>query len=191
MGPHPGRRWRGGDARWSWPDSVTHTDVGLDIHREYAIAEDGSTVGSTVRLVNTSEEDVKQIWFEVIPPDLATLSTDATFSPTPQGFVEGHVIAYWVLTLEPGGEQRYSWTTPLPDDAEPSQDYLREVRTAVEEETAATEEATDAKRTELAEETGADAVEPTEVEPDTRAGEEPSGGPGIPDTGGTVPRHRW
>jgi serine/threonine protein kinase len=168
-------------------DSVTHTDVGLDIHREYAISDDGSTVGSTVRLVNTSEEDVKQIWFEVIPPELAALTTDVTFSPEPAGTVEGHVIVYWVLALQPGGEQRYSWTTPLPDDAEPSQEFLREVRAAVEAETAATEDVTDARRAELAEDTGASAEEPTEVEPDTRADEEPSGGPGVPGTNGTDP----
>jgi hypothetical protein len=168
-------------------NDVVETEEGLDILREYAIADDGSTVGTTVHLENTGDAAIKQIWFEVVPPELAVLATDVEFSPAPEGFVEGHVIAYWVLTLAPGGEQTYVWTAPLPEDAEPSQQYLRDVRAAVEGEIEATEDVTDAKRAELAEETGADAEAPTPIEPDTRADEGSDGGPGVSDTGGTDP----
>jgi hypothetical protein len=135
-------------------------NAGLDVARRYEISEDRSRVGSSVRLVNTSDTTAKIVWFEVIPSELATVPTDVRFSVTPDGTLEGSVIAYWVLTLAPGGEQPLSWTTALPADAEPGMAFLERLKELIEAGTADASEVTDAKRTELAASTGASATAP-------------------------------
>jgi hypothetical protein len=145
-------------------DAVQHGD-GLDVRRGYDIADDGSTIGSSVRLVNTTTSTSKLVWFEVIPPELATSLGDVSFSVKPDGAIDGTLIAYWVLTLAPGGEQPLSWRTPFPTHEQPSMTYLKRLRLLMATEAANTKDKTDAKRAELAATTGASAEAAVPVGP--------------------------
>lgn len=165
-------------------EPVLHT-AGLDVVRRYEISDDGSSVGSNVRLVNTSGTTSKIVWFEVIPSELAAEPTDIRFTVPPDGTLDGSVIAYWLLTLAPGGEQPLGWTTPVPPEEEPTKGFLERVKGLVE---SATEDAAvviDAKRTELAGSAGVSAEPPVALPAPTDGGSEVLAGGSVP--GGSLP----
>src|SRR5205085_9470630 len=91
--------WRSRDAATTTPlrlaDDVVHTDAGLDYTRSYAVSDDGKQIGSSVRLVNSSDGTIKQAWFEVLPSSLAASLSDVRFSPKPDGAVDGTLAVYW------------------------------------------------------------------------------------------------
>jgi hypothetical protein len=169
-------------------DSVIQTAQGVEVRRVYGYSADQSEVVSTVRLVNTSDAGVKVSWIEPVPSELAATLDDVDFSVAPTELLPDQLLACWVFDLAPDGEQRLSWSVPVPEGVEPSQDHLEQVRAQVAAATEATQEVADLKRLQLESEQGA---APAEATPDTdtppAADGAGTGVPGVPGVPGSVP----
>ncbi|KRA29777.1 MULTISPECIES: Ig-like domain-containing protein [unclassified Nocardioides] len=103
----------------------TDLDKGVRSERTYRMSAD--RVSSTVVLINTTKSAMTVLWTEVVPKELADHVGLVDFKPTDRKVLEADPVVYWRLALPAGGSRQVRWTTPLPEDAVPSADYLARI----------------------------------------------------------------
>lgn len=103
----------------------TDLDKGVRSERTYRMSAE--RVSSTVVLINTTKTAMTVLWTEVVPKQLADHVGLVDFKPTDRKVLEADPVVYWRLALPAGGSRQVRWTTPLPEDAVPSADYLARI----------------------------------------------------------------
>jgi serine/threonine-protein kinase PknK len=102
-------------------------DAALVAQRTFRFSDDGSGFRNDTVLRNATADPVTRIWFEVVPKQLATAVADVSWSIQPTGVVVDDPVVYFEVQLGAGAELTLTWSTPLPDGAEPSIDLLDEL----------------------------------------------------------------
>jgi hypothetical protein len=95
---------------------------GVRSDRTYRLTERG--LASVVELTNTTKKPVTRLWAEVVPKEVADHVSKVGFKPRYTGLIQADPIVYWRVRLPAGATKRLQWSTRLPAEAKPSEDYL-------------------------------------------------------------------
>ncbi|WP_435770309.1 hypothetical protein [Nocardioides sp. SYSU DS0651] len=98
---------------------------GVRSARRYRLTDRG--VVSVVALTNTTRKPVTRLWAEVVPKEVADHVSKAAFKPRYTGVIEADPIVYWRIRLPAGATKEIRWSAALPDEAQPSAEYLNRV----------------------------------------------------------------